>query len=120
MAPEPVHARVPSPIQLWTDQPPVIVIDGFVYDVTEFSKRHPGGSMPFKTFAGKCCSCKSLPPSLALRVSLFGSGQFHKIHSLETLQRHEDLRIGWTGDVSNPYEKPAPKVVKPLWFRHWH
>ncbi|OJJ83217.1 cytochrome b5-like heme/steroid binding domain-containing protein [Aspergillus glaucus CBS 516.65] len=80
-----------------------VVIDDIVYDVTEFSKQHPGGQVPLRNFAGKSCSW-----------------QFHQIHSLKTLQKYEKLRVGWTEDAPNPYQKPKPQIVKPLWsHQNW-
>ena len=35
-----------------------IVIDGFVYNVTEFIKDHPGGTKPFEKYAGTDASDK--------------------------------------------------------------
>ena len=35
-----------------TDKSRWIVVNGFVYDVTDFIKHHPGGKEPFEKFAG--------------------------------------------------------------------
>lgn len=35
-----------------TDESRWIIINGFVYDVTDFIKHHPGGKEPFEKFAG--------------------------------------------------------------------
>ncbi|OJJ38793.1 hypothetical protein ASPWEDRAFT_36462 [Aspergillus wentii DTO 134E9] len=78
-----------------------IVIDDIVYDVTEFCRRHPGGEMPLRHFAGQSCSW-----------------QFRQIHGPQTLERYRELQVGRTDGVPNPYEKPKPKFSpRLLWSR---
>lgn len=92
------------------------MIDDIVYDVTEFAKQHPGGQIPLRDFAGKSCSCElAIPINWESATESPISGQFHQIHSLKTLQKHERLRVGWTEDVPNPCQKPRLQPIKPLW-----
>lgn len=96
------------------------MIDDMVYDVTEFSNEHPGGQMPLKNFAGKSCSCWYHTFLIWDEVTEYSiSGQFHQIHSQTTLQRHGGLCVGWTENVMNPFEKPKPKSMRPLWSRQF-
>ncbi|KAL2221505.1 fatty acid desaturas-like protein [Thermoascus aurantiacus ATCC 26904] len=71
-----------------------IVIDGIVYDCSEFVHSHPGGEEVIKNFKGQDCSW-----------------QFWRFHGREQLERDGwALRIGRTEGVTNRYPEP-PRYV---------
>lgn len=76
---------VPIPPDAW------IVVDGIVYDCSEFIHEHPGGLQVILSFIGEDCSW-----------------QFWRFHGRDTMQTHgAPLRIGRTEGVKNRFpEKP--------------
>lgn len=72
----------------------VIIIDGIVYDCTEFIKIHPGGFQFIDSFAGSECSW-----------------QFWRFHGKAEMEKFgKPLRVGRTKDLVNKFKEPKKYV----------
>lgn len=75
-----------------------VVIDDIVYDVTEFSKQHPGGQRPLRNFAGKSCSCQFNTSFLVTRVAnSYSQGSFTKSIASKPFSGMKDCASGGRG-----------------------
>jgi cytochrome b involved in lipid metabolism len=68
-----------------------LVIDNIVYDCTDYTFEHPGGSTVINSFVGKDCSW-----------------QFWRFHTKKHMREFgRELRVGRTEGVKNPFKEPV-------------
>ena len=81
-----------------------IVVSNVVLDVSDYVHRHPGGRSIIAGFAGQDCTW-----------------QWYSFHNRTIWEKvAEELRVGRTKDVRNPYKRPLGVVgLRKLGFDDW-